>query len=75
MSTVTIRLYKALVQAGVDEETARHVSEEIITSEDTKTFTTKADLAELRSSLIIWMVGLHLTTIGLVVALLSLLNS
>jgi hypothetical protein len=40
-----------------------------------KKFTTKGDLAELKSTLIVWMVGLHLTTIGLVVALLTLLNS
>jgi len=75
MATATIRLYKALAQAGIDEETARQVSEEVITSEDAKTFATKSDLAELKSSLIVWMVGLHLTTIGLVVALLTLLNS
>ena len=75
MATVAIRLYKALVQAGIDEETARQVSEEVITSEDAKTFATKGDLAELKSSLIVWMVGLHLTTIGLVVALLTLLSS
>jgi len=75
MATATIRLYKALVQAGIDEETARQVSEEVITSEDAKAFATKSDLAELKSSLIVWMVGLHLTTIGLVVALLTLLNS
>jgi hypothetical protein len=75
MATATIRLYKALVQAGIDEETARQVSEEVVTSEDAKTFATKGDLAELKSTLIVWMVGLHLTTIGLVVALLTLLNS
>jgi len=75
MATAAIRLYKALVQAGIDEETARQVSEEVITSDDAKTFATKGDLAELKSSLIVWMVGLHLTTIGLVVALLTLLNS
>lgn len=74
MATAAIRLYKALVQAGIDEETARQVSEEVITSDDAKTFATKGDLAELKSSLVIWMVGLHLTTIGLVVALLTLLN-
>ena len=75
MATAAIKLYKALVQAGIDDDAARQVSEEIITSEDAKTFATKADLAELKSTLIVWMVGLHLTTIGLVVALLTLLKS
>ena len=30
MTTATIKLYKALVAAGVDEETARTVSEEVV---------------------------------------------
>ncbi|KUO56050.1 MAG: hypothetical protein APF80_12485 [Alphaproteobacteria bacterium BRH_c36] len=42
---------------------------------DVSDLATKSDLrveiAQLRSTLITWMVGLHLTTIGLVVALMS----
>lgn len=75
MTTAAINLYKALVKAGIDEETAKQVSQEVITSEDAKSFATKSDLAELKSTLIVWMVGLHATTIGLVVALLTLLQS
>jgi len=47
----------------------------MISNEGTKSFATKSDLALLKSTLIVWMAGLHLTTIGLVVALLTLLNA
>lgn len=60
-----ISLYKRPIQAGLDEEDAKQISEEVVIAEDAKTFATMADLTELKSSLIVWLIGLHMTIIGL----------
>jgi hypothetical protein len=51
MTSATIELYKALVSAGVDEDRARQVAEDVVTKDDAKHFATRADAAELRSEL------------------------
>ena len=45
MSTATITLYKALVKAGVDEDTARVVSEEVTgRNEDIRVLTARVNM-------------------------------
>jgi hypothetical protein len=80
MTSATIELYKALVSAGVDEDRARQVAEDVVTKDDAKHFATKADAAELRSELSRLEVRFYralalqtVTIIGAVVGLLQLL--
>jgi hypothetical protein len=68
MSSATLELYNALVEAGVDKEKAEAAAKAVISREEAKTFTTKSDLIELRSQLI-WMVGLHIASLGVIIAL------
>ena len=63
-------MYRALLNAGVDEELARFAADEIT---EPAQVTTKPDLLELKVELIKWMIGLHTVTIGLIVVLLKLL--
>ncbi len=51
MTTATLSLYKALLKAGIDEETARQVSEDVVTKDEAKTLATKADIANLKADL------------------------
>ena len=63
-------MYRALLNAGVDEELACFAADEIT---EPAQVTTKSDLLELKVELIKWMIGLHTMTIGLIVVLLKLL--
>ena len=68
MSSTT--MYRALLNAGVEEELATLAADEITEPDQA---TTKSDLLEMKVELIKWMVGLHLMTISLIVVLLKLL--
>lgn len=74
MTAAGLTLYKALVRAGIDEDIARRVSEEVITRDEAKHFATKADVSELKATLVMWMFGLHAGTIALTVSLIQLLT-
>ena len=63
-------MYRALLNAGVEEELATLASDEITEPDQA---TTKSDLLEMKVELIKWMVGLHLMTVSLIVVLLKLL--
>ena len=63
-------IYRALLDAGVDEELATLAADDIT---EPDMVTTKSDLLEVKVELIKWMVGLHLMTVSLIVVLLKLL--
>ena len=80
MTSATIELYKALVGAGLDEDRAKRVAEEVITKGDAKHFATRADAVELKSELSRLEVRFYralaiqtVTIIGAVVGLLQLI--
>lgn len=70
-----IQLYKALIEAGVKEDTAAAVVDKIdaeITSrlnEKATTLATKADLMEVKNDLIKWNVGTLLAVAGITLAI------
>ena len=68
MSSTT--MYRALLDAGVEEELATLAADEITEPDQV---ITKSDLLEMKVELIKWMVGLHLMTVSLIVVLLKLL--
>lgn len=51
MTTVALSLYEALTKAGIDEEIARRVSEDVVTRDEAKHFATKADITNLKADL------------------------
>lgn len=51
MSTATIELYNALVKAGIDEDKAKKVAENVVTRDDAQHFVTKADITALEGRL------------------------
>jgi hypothetical protein len=73
MSSATLELYNALIEAGVDKDKAEAAAKAVISREDAKNFATKSDLIELRSQLVMWMAGFHIASLGVIAALLSLL--
>ena len=78
MSSATVDLYNALVEAGVDKEQAQKVADQIVTREDAQHFATKADLAELKADLQRFLFTALVTQavfiIGLVVGLIELIG-
>ena len=73
MTTTTIELYNALKQAGVDEEKAREVSENIVLKSDAVQFATKSDLKDLRVELYKALAVQTVVTVGAVVSLLQII--
>ncbi|MCD5382381.1 MAG: hypothetical protein LR017_03690 [Candidatus Pacebacteria bacterium] len=78
MSTATLELYNALVDAGVDKEKAEAAAKAVISKEMAHEFATKSDIAEIqkgmteiKSQLIVWMAGFHIASLGMIVALLG----
>jgi hypothetical protein len=78
MSSATLELYNALVEAGVDKEKAEAAARAVVSREDAKDFATKADLVvtnahitEVKSQLIMWMAAFHIASLGVIAALLS----
>jgi hypothetical protein len=61
---MNMTLYRLLLKTGATEADA-----EAAARIDTSDLATKADLAELKASLIMWMVGLMVTALGLQSAL------
>jgi hypothetical protein len=71
MSSATLELYNALIEAGVDKEKAEAAARAVVSREEAKNFATKSDLVDLRSQLIMWMAGFHIASLGVIAALLS----
>lgn len=86
MTTATLELYNALVEAGVDKDKAEAAAKAVLSREQakefaTKEFATKEDVSdmkrqmtEMQSRLIMWMAGFHIASLGMIAALLSQLN-
>jgi hypothetical protein len=78
MSSATLELYNALIEAGVDKEKAEAAARAVVSREETKEFATKSDIAllkseltETKSHLIMWMAGFHIASLGVIAALLN----
>lgn len=75
MSTAVMEIYKALVEAGVSDKQAQEAAQSVISRQEAKEFATKSDLkaevAQLKSSMIIWFVGLELATTALILSVLA----
>ena len=74
MTTATLELYNALIDAGVEKDKAEAAATAVLSREQVKDFATKTDLIETRSQLIMWMAGFHIASLGVIAALLSQLN-
>lgn len=64
MTTNNLALYKLLVKFGASEDDAARAA-----TVDTTELATKADLADLKASLIMWMIGVMIAQTGLFLAL------
>ena len=73
MSTATIELYNALVQAGVDKEKAKEVARDLVTRDDAQNFATKTDIKQLEVTLYGALAVQTITVIAAVVGLLQIL--
>lgn len=78
MSSTTVDLYTALIEAGVEEQKAKRVADKIITQDDAVHFATKADIASLKADLqrfiFITLVSQAIFVIGLTVTLMQVVN-
>jgi hypothetical protein len=78
MSSATVDLYNALIEAGVDKEKAKTVADKIVTSDDAVHFATKSDVSEmkadLQSFLFMALVTQAVFIIGVVVGLIELIG-
>lgn len=78
MSSITVDLYNALIEAGVDKDKAQRVTDMIVTRDDAAHFATKADVSELKADLQRFLFTALVTQaifiIGLVVGLIELIG-
>jgi hypothetical protein len=74
MTTATLELYNALIEAGVDKERAEAAVRAVVSKELAKEFATKADIVELKPQLVMWMAGFHIASLGALAAILAQLN-
>ncbi len=74
MSSATLELYNALIEAGVDKEKAEAAAKAVVSREEAKELATKTDLIRTENKLIMWMVGLHIASLGFLIASLNKLS-
>ena len=74
MSTATIELYKALVNAGIEETKAKEVADSIVTRDQAAEFVTKTDLSKMEARLYFAFTVHGFAVIAAVVALMQLLS-
>ncbi len=73
MSTATIELYNALVQAGVEKEKAKEVARVLVTRDDAQNFATKTDIKQFELTLYKALAVQTITVIAAVVGLVQVL--
>ncbi len=78
MSSATLEIYNALIEAGVDKVKAEAAAKAVVSREEAREFATKSDVSllkseitETKSQLIMWMAGFHIASLGIIAALLS----
>lgn len=78
MTTTTIELYNALVEAGVGKEQAKRAAESVAMRADLADVVTKSDLfaavSGLKAELLYWMIGLFIAQTALIVTLIQFLR-
>jgi hypothetical protein len=73
MSTTSFAPYEALKRAGVDDDLARKAAESVVGADEKSHLATKADLLDLKVSLIQWTVATILAATGLFAGIVKLL--
>lgn len=74
MSSATIELYNALIEAGVDKNKAEQAAKAVISREEATTFATRGDIADLKAEIYKAMAVQTLAIIAGVVGLMQTLN-
>ncbi|MCY4363838.1 MAG: hypothetical protein OXE42_16930 [Gammaproteobacteria bacterium] len=64
----SIPLYKAFIEVGASEESATKAAEDVIRVSQLEQLATKADIANLETRLIKWMVGSLFVFAGIIIA-------
>lgn len=73
MAIMVEELYDALKKAGVDEDVARRAAKAVIGEEEKDHLATKADLSDLKASLIQWSVGTLIAMTAIFAAIVKVL--
>lgn len=77
MTSTTIDIYELLVEAGIDQATAKPLAKEILSREDAKLMlATKGDISRVEDRLrgvIIWVAGLMVGQIAIMTGVMSLM--
>lgn len=73
MTTATLELYNALIEAGVSKEKAEAAAKAVITRHEAKeTLATKEDIASIYGAMMI-QTGVIISALGVLIALFNLL--
>jgi len=72
MSSATLELYNALIDAGVDKEKAEQASKAVITRAEAQAFATKSNIAELRADMYKAMMFQTFAIVGTITGILAL---
>ena len=74
MSSATIELYNALIEAGVDKDKAERAAKSVLSKEEARqSLATKADLAAMKSSIVQWVAGLLIGQIAIITGMMALM--
>ncbi len=72
MTTATLELYHALVDAGVSEEKAERTAKAVISRDEANNLlASKAELYKVKNELIMWIVGSQVALAGLIISVLG----
>ncbi len=72
MSSATLELYNALIDAGVDKEKAEQASKAVITRAEAQVFATKSNIVELRADMYKAMMFQTFAIVGTLTGILAL---
>ena len=71
MTTTTLNIYTALVEAGIEDSKAVKIAEAVVSKEQAEDFATKSDLKDLKVDLYKAMGAQTIVIVGLIGALLT----
>ena len=85
MTTATLELYNALIDAGVDKDKAQSAASAVVTREEATQFASKADIGDLKADianiktdlqrfLFVALVGQAVFVIGMTITLIQVLS-
>ena len=78
MTVTTLELFKALIDAGIEDEKAQRITNAVITKEEASSFATKSDIQDLKLDMykfiFVSLFGQTIAVVGLTVGLIKLLG-